>query len=130
MENKNGRMKEQILRMSGVNPLKCMRCGKCSATCPSYDEMEYHPHQFVYMVENGELEPLLKSESIYKCLSCFACVDRCPRGVEPAKLVEALILCVVREKGANHMKPDDIPALLDDDMPQQAIMSALRKYSK
>ena len=130
MENKNGRMKEQILRMSGVNPLKCMRCGKCSATCPSYDEMEYHPHQFVYMVENGELEPLLKSESIYKCLSCFACVDRCPRGVEPAKLVEALRLCVVREKGANHMKPDDIPALLDDDIPQQAIMSALRKYSK
>ena len=34
--------KEQILRTSGVNVLKCMRCGKCSATCPSYDEMEYH----------------------------------------------------------------------------------------
>lgn len=50
------REKEQILRMSGVNVLKCMRCGKCSATCPSYDEMEYHPHQFVYMVEKGETE--------------------------------------------------------------------------
>ena len=60
MQNKNERMKEQILRMSGVNPLKCMRCGKCSGTCPSYYEMEYHPHQFVYMVETGELEPLLK----------------------------------------------------------------------
>jgi len=44
-------LKEQVLRTSGVNPLKCMRCGKCSATCPSYDAMEYHPHQFVYMVE-------------------------------------------------------------------------------
>ena len=42
--------------MSGVNPLKCMRCGKCSGTCPSYDEMEYHPHQFVYMVETGDIE--------------------------------------------------------------------------
>ena len=77
--------KEQILRMSGVNPLKCMRCGKCSATCPNYDEMEYHPHQFVYMVEKGELMPLLKSKSIYKCLTCFACVDRCPRGVDTGK---------------------------------------------
>ena len=48
--------KEQILRTSGVNVLKCMRCGKCSATCPSYDEMEYHPHQFVYMVEKGEID--------------------------------------------------------------------------
>ena len=31
-----------------------MSCGKCSATCPAYDEMEYHPHQFVDMVENGQ----------------------------------------------------------------------------
>ena len=127
---KNDRMKEQILRTSGVNPLKCMRCGKCSGTCPSYDEMEYHPHQFVYMVETGDLEPLLNSKSLYKCLSCFACVDRCPRGVEPAKLVEALRLMVIREKGANHLTPNDIPGLLDEEMPQQAIMSALRKYSK
>ena len=78
---KNELLKEQVLRSSGVNPLKCMRCGKCSATCPAYDEMEYHPHQFVYMVEQGDIETLMKSKSIYQCLSCFACVDRCPRGV-------------------------------------------------
>ena len=130
MQNKNERMQEQILRMSGVNPRKCMRCGKCSGTCPSYDEMEYHPHQFVYMVETGEIDKLMQSDSIYKCLSCFACVDRCPRGVEPAKLVEALRLSVVRQKGANHLTANDIPALADDDVPQQAIMSAMRKYSK
>ena len=128
MQNKN--LKEQVIRMSGVNPRKCMRCGKCSATCPSYGEMEYHPHQFVYMVENGDIDTLMKSDSVYKCLSCFACVDRCPRGVEPAKLVEALRLLNVRQKGANHLPANDIPKLLDDDMPQQAIMSAFRKYSK
>ncbi len=130
MPNKKELQREQILRISGVNVRKCMRCGKCTATCPSYDEMEYHPHQFVYMVESGEIEPLLNSESLYKCLSCFACVERCPRGVEPAKLVEAVRLSAIRQKGANHMKADDIPSLLDDEMPQQAIMSALRKYGK
>lgn len=128
--NEKDRMKEQILRTSGVNPLRCMRCGKCSGTCPSYDEMEYHPHQFVYMVETGDIEPLLASNSIYKCLTCFACVDRCPRNVEPAKLVEALRLMVIRRQGANHLTPDDIPALLDEEIPQQALVSALRKYSK
>ena len=122
--------KEQLLRTSGVNVLKCMRCGKCSGTCPSYDEMEYHPHQFVYMVENGDVEALLSSKSVYKCLTCFACVDRCPRGVEPAKLIEAVRLMAIRPKDANHMKPGDIPALLDDETPQQLLMSALRKYSK
>ena len=130
MQNKNELQKEQIRRMSGVNPLKCMRCGKCSGTCPSYDEMEYHPHQFVYMVEKGEIDALMKSDSIYKCLSCFACVDRCPRGVQPAKLVEALRLCVIRQKGANHLTANDIPSLIDEDIPQQALMSAMRKYSK
>lgn len=128
--NEKDRMKEQILRTSGVNPLRCMRCGKCSGTCPSYDEMEYHPHQFVYMVETGDIEPLLESKSLYKCLTCFACVDRCPRNVEPAKLVEALRLMVIRRQGANHLTPDDIPAQLDEEIPQQALVSALRKYSK
>lgn len=130
MQNKTERQKEQIERMSGVDARKCMRCGKCSGTCPSYDEMEYHPHQFVYMVENGDIESLMKSDSIYKCLSCFACVDRCPRGVEPAKLVEAIRLMVIREKGGNHLTANDIPELIDEDMPQQAVMSAMRKYSK
>ena len=126
--NKN--LKEQVLRSSGVNVLKCMRCGKCSATCPSYDEMEYHPHQFVYMVEKGDLETLMKSESIYKCLTCFACVDRCPRGVEPARVVEAVRLAAVRQQGGNRLEPSDIPALLDEDLPQQAIVTAMRKYAK
>ena len=128
MNNQN--MIDTVTRISGVNPRKCMRCGKCSASCPAYDEMEYHPHQFVYMVETGDIETLMKSESIYKCLTCFACVDRCPRGVEPAKLVEAVRLAVIREKGANHLTANDIPELLDEDLPQQAIVSAMRKYSK
>ena len=128
MQNNN--LKEQVLRMSGVNPRKCMRCGKCSGTCPSYDEMEYHPHQFVYMVENGDLETLMKSDSVYKCLSCFACVERCPRGVEPAKVVEAVRLAAIRQQGNNHLKAEAVPELIDDETPQQLLVSAFRKYSK
>lgn len=128
MENKY--LKDDIIRSSGVNPKKCMKCGKCTATCPSFDEMEYHPHQFVYMVESGDIEPLLESKSLYKCLSCFACVDRCPRGVEPAKLVEAVKLSVIRQKNSNRLKADDVEKYLDEDIPQQAIVSAFRKYSK
>ena len=126
----NGYPTEEIIRRSGANPHKCIKCGKCSATCPAYDEMEYHPHQFVYMVETGDIEPLMKSKSIYRCLSCFACIERCPRGVEPAKLVEAVRLEVVRQQGANRLTPDNIPDMLDEEMPQQAIVSAFRKYTK
>ena len=123
-------LKEQVLVMSGVDVRKCMACGKCSGACPSYNEMEYHPHQFVSMVKKGNIEPLMKSESVYKCLTCYACIERCPRGVEPAKLIEAIRLLAVRPQGSNHIKADDIPSLLDPELPQQAIVTAFRKYSK
>ena len=128
--NNNKYLREELIRQSGVNPKKCMKCGKCTATCPAFDEMEYHPHQFVSMVESGDIEPLLNSESLYKCLSCFACVDRCPRGVEPAKLVEAVRLSVIRKQGANRMTADDVPNIVDEEIPQQLLVSAFRKYSK
>ena len=130
MSNAKKYLRDEIIRASGVNPKKCMRCGKCSATCPAYDEMEYHPHQFVYMVENGNIEPLLESESLYRCLTCFACVERCPRSVEPAKLVEAVRLAAVRKQGNNRMTANDVPELIDDETPQQLIVSAFRKYTK
>ena len=122
--------REEVMLISGVDVRKCMRCGKCSATCPSYDEMEFHPHQFVYMVETGNIHPLLESKSLYKCLSCFACVERCPRGVEPANVVEAVRLAAIRQKGANHIKAEEVPELLDEDTPQKLLMSVFRKYSK
>ena len=123
-------LKEEILNVSGVNPKKCMICGKCSGTCPNYDAMEWHPHQFVQMVENGEIEKLLQSKSIYACLSCFACLERCPRQVEPAKLVQAVRDVVERKRGNRHLSADDVPACLDKEIPQQAIVSAFRKYKK
>ena len=129
MEN-NKYLRDEILRMSGVNTAKCMKCGKCSATCPAYDEMEYHPHQFVGMVEAGDIEPLLSSDSLYKCLSCFACVERCPRGVEPAKVVEAVRLTAIKKQGANRMTANDVPRIIDEDTPQQLLVSAFRKYTK
>ncbi len=130
MENSVEMLTQTALRISGVNPRKCMKCGKCSGTCPNYDKMEYHPHQFVAMVERGEIEKLMASESIYMCLSCMACVERCPRGVEPGKLVEAVRLMQIRQKGADHKGPRDIPAFADEHVPQQLLMAAMRKYRK
>ena len=123
-------MIETITRISGVNPRKCMKCGKCSGACPAYDEMEYHPHQFVSMVENGRIGELMASKGIYMCLSCFACVERCPRNVEPAKLIEAVRLAVIRQQGMDHLKPETIAQMDDEQLPQQAITSAFRKYKK
>ncbi|MEE1197047.1 MAG: 4Fe-4S dicluster domain-containing protein [Lachnospiraceae bacterium] len=121
---------EQIQEISGVNPLKCMKCGKCSATCPSFDEMDIKPHQFVSYVIKEDMDSLIQSKSLWKCLSCFACVERCPRDVQPGKLIDAVRQLVVRQKGQNYLVPDEIPERLDSEMPQQLLVSAFRRYRR
>ncbi len=121
---------ERVREISGVNPLKCMKCGKCSATCPAFNEMDIKPHQFVSYVANNNVEELVKSESLWKCLSCFACVERCPRDVKPGKIIDAARQLVVRERGGNYLTADEIPELLDDEMPQQLLVSAYRRYKR
>ena len=43
---------EQVLRSSGVDVRKCMRCGKCTATCPAFDEMVFSYNLFFHCFEN------------------------------------------------------------------------------
>ena len=121
---------ELVREISGVNPLKCMKCGKCSATCPAFGEMDIKPHQFVSYVANGNIEALAESKSLYKCLSCFACIERCPRDVQPAKIIDAARQIVLRQRGGNYLSADEIPALLDEELPQQLLVSAYRRYKR
>ena len=119
---------EAIREISGVNPLKCMKCGKCSASCPSFNEMDIKPHQFVTYVINDDVEQLTKSKSAWKCLSCFACIERCPRDVQPGRLIDAARQLLIRQRGQQGLTAEEVPALLDEEMPQQLLMSAFRKY--
>ena len=121
---------EEIREISGVNPYKCMKCGKCSASCPSFNEMDIKPHQFVSYVLRDDIESLVQSKSLWKCLSCFACVERCPRDVKPGKLIDAARQIGEREKGGNYLSPDEIPSLLDPELPQQLLVSAFRRYRR
>ena len=121
---------ELIREISGVNPLKCMKCGKCSASCPSFNEMDIKPHQFVSYVQNGDIEALTESKSLWKCLSCFACVERCPRNVQPGRIIDAARQLVVRQRGGSYLTADEIPALLDEELPQQLLVSAYRRYKR
>ena len=121
---------DNLKRLSGTDVRKCMKCGKCSGRCPAFKDMDIKPHQFVSMLGQGKIDQLLESKAIWNCLSCMACVERCPRGVAPANVVEAVRDTVVRAQGANGIKAEDIPPIVDEFIPQQLLVSAYRKYNK
>lgn len=107
-----------------------MKCGKCSARCPSFAEMDIKPHQFVSYVAEGKIDKLLASKSVWNCLSCMACVERCPRGVAPASVIEAIRDVIVRQPGANGIKAEELPPMIDENVPQQLLVAGYRKYNK
>ena len=121
---------ENLNRLSGTDVRKCMKCGKCSGRCPAFKDKDIKPHQFVTMLAKGKIEELLESKAIWNCLSCMACVERCPRGVAPAAVVEAVRDTVVRMQGNNGLKAEEIPPIVDELIPQQLLVSAYRKYNK
>ena len=121
---------EIINRVSGTDVQKCMKCGKCSGRCPAFKDMDIKPHQFVSFLAKGKIEVLMECKAIWNCLSCMACVERCPRGVAPAAVVEAVRDTVTRMQGNNGIKAEEIPPIVDELIPQQLLVSAYRKYNK
>ena len=74
---------------------KCVRCGFCTATCPTYvllgDERD-SPRGRIYLIKDM-LERQRKPSSetvkhIDRCLSCLACMTTCPSGVHYMHLVD------------------------------------------
>lgn len=79
---------EKILR-------KCVHCGFCTATCPTYvtlgNELD-SPRGRIYlikdMLENGRPADEQVVTHIDRCLSCLACTTTCPSGVDYMHLVD------------------------------------------
>ena len=79
---------EKILR-------KCVHCGFCTATCPTYvtlgNELD-SPRGRIYlikdMLENSRPADEQIVTHIDRCLSCLACMTTCPSGVNYMHLVD------------------------------------------
>jgi len=82
-----GRQADAILR-------KCVHCGFCTATCPTYqllgDELD-GPRGRIYlikgMLEGAEVTARTQLH-LDRCLTCRACETTCPSGVQYGRLVD------------------------------------------
>lgn len=65
----------------GKDILRCIQCGTCSGSCPFTDQMDYAPRGLFALIKDGEMEEVLKSNTMWFCSSCYQCVDRCPQEI-------------------------------------------------
>lgn len=87
VETKDGRRAEEILR-------KCVHCGFCNATCPTYnllgDELD-GPRGRIYLIkgmyESNQVDEHARVH-LDRCLTCRNCETTCPSGVEYGELLE------------------------------------------
>jgi glycolate oxidase iron-sulfur subunit len=83
----DGREAEAILR-------KCVHCGFCTATCPTYqllgDELDGPRGRIYLMKQVLEGAPVTRQtqQHLDRCLTCRNCETTCPSGVEYGKLVD------------------------------------------
>ncbi len=75
----------------------CMQCGTCSGGCTNIDLMDMSPRTLILMVQRGEWEKVLKSNALWMCSSCYICTSRCPRGVRPSDVIEAVKAIAIRQ---------------------------------
>ena len=88
LKNKDNNSSEKIIR-------KCVHCGMCNATCPTYkiigDELD-GPRGRIYlikdMLENNKPASKKIAKHIDRCLSCYACMTTCPSGVNYMHLID------------------------------------------
>jgi len=75
----------------GANALNCLLCGSCTACCPVNEvDDDYNPRKIMRMVLLDMEDDILKSDEIWKCNQCHACVAHCPQDVRFADIVRAL----------------------------------------
>jgi len=82
-----GREADAILR-------KCVHCGFCTATCPTYqllgDELD-GPRGRIYLIKQAlEGAPVTAKTRLHldRCLTCRACESTCPSGVQYGRLAD------------------------------------------
>jgi heterodisulfide reductase subunit C2 len=86
-------LSNKISQLTGVNIRECYQCGKCTAGCPVAGHMDIRPSVIMRMLQSGgeaEMEELLRSDSIWLCLTCETCYSRCPMELDIPKVIDYL----------------------------------------
>ena len=97
LKEPSSELRDKVMDISGEDFYRCFQCGECTSGCPAADKMDIMPNQVNMLLQTGDFDTLLESQTIWLCVACFECVTRCPRGIDLAKINEALRQIKIRK---------------------------------
>ena len=56
----------------------CLQCGMCGGVCPFGYAMEFPPNKMIATLRADVFDRVIKTESVWMCISCYACAQVCP----------------------------------------------------
>jgi Fe-S oxidoreductase len=56
----------------------CLQCATCSGACPFGYLMDYPPGRIISYLRADLFDQVLKSDTLWLCVSCYACTQVCP----------------------------------------------------
>ena len=118
----------KVQELSGQNLGKCFQCGTCSAACPNSDVMDLLPRQLMRRLQLRLEQDVNAAKTQWVCASCLTCTARCPRGIDLARVMEAIRLLTLREN-IDYVKICDIPENTMGELPPIALISSFRKHT-
>ncbi len=105
----------------------CYQCGKCSAACPATPEMDMLPNQVIRYLQLGLDDKVFAANTPWICASCLQCMSVCPKGVDLARIMEAIRILQLR-KGQNEIEIRKFSKEYLAKAPQIALISGYRKF--
>jgi heterodisulfide reductase subunit C len=118
----------KIGQLSGENVQLCMQCGTCSAVCPMAEAMGASTRQVMHLLQLGLTDEVLEARVGEYCAACHTCTVRCPRGIDVARVLEAVRLLPLRQN-QDLVRPGELDPEVRKRAPQIALVSAFRKLT-
>lgn len=59
----------------------CIQCGMCTGACPHGYAMDFPPRKMIAALRAGRIDDVLRSDSLWLCVSCYRCSLLCPLGI-------------------------------------------------
>lgn len=76
----------------------CLQCGTCGGSCPSAMDMDHTPRRLFAMIDAGLRDQVLQSNTPWYCVSCYYCMERCPKEIPITDLMYTLKRISIRER--------------------------------